>query len=296
MVKTWKADSLFPRLIEFYKHAETLTGGKFFFSMPVYRPFVSIAEQNEWMGKSADEAYRDYIEQINTNPVFDTVKDTYGGIVLKQCGYVNTAAYIDAVRKLICTRGLLLEKEFDENLLTINDDAVNYNGHESKRIIFCQGVKSLQNPWFGRVPVKPLKGETLTIKSSWKKDVILNRGVYIVPGKHPSEWKVGATYNVKDKMPGITPEARKELEEKLDELAAFPYEVIGQNWGQRPTTADRRPVLGGHPHYKPLIIFNGLGTKGISLAPYFSDQLIQWLENEGEIDKDVNVTRFKLLY
>src|SRR5688572_337382 len=56
LVKTWLADQLFPCFHRFYRDAETLTGKKFFHSLPLYRPFGSIEEQNEWMAKSADPA------------------------------------------------------------------------------------------------------------------------------------------------------------------------------------------------------------------------------------------------
>jgi len=52
MVKTWLADKLFPALHTHYKDAEALTGKNFFYPMPIYRPFASIEEQNELMGKS----------------------------------------------------------------------------------------------------------------------------------------------------------------------------------------------------------------------------------------------------
>src|SRR5689334_5756148 len=48
MTKTWMADTIFPYLHKFYPDVEQMTGGSFFHSKPLYRPFVSIEEQNEW--------------------------------------------------------------------------------------------------------------------------------------------------------------------------------------------------------------------------------------------------------
>jgi glycine oxidase len=104
---------------------------------------------------------------------------------------------------------------------------------------------------------------------------------------------VGSTYNFNDISVGITEAGRRELEQKLREIMTIPYEVIGQEWGLRPTTPDRRPLLGNHPESDRLIIFNGLGTKGVSLAPYFSEVLLRWLENSGSLNKDVALTRYK---
>jgi glycine/D-amino acid oxidase-like deaminating enzyme len=64
----------------------------------------------------------------------------------------------------------------------------------------------------------------------------------------------------------------------------------------RPTSPDRKPILGPHPEFENLVIFNGLGTKGVSLAPYFSDLLAAWLSGLGEIPQVVNIERFKSLY
>jgi glycine/D-amino acid oxidase-like deaminating enzyme len=133
----------------------------------------------------------------------------------------------------------------------------------------------------------------LTIKIGWEKDVIINRGVYIVPGGTPGQYRVGSTYKYDDTSEAVTEEGRQELEGKLKDLIRLPYEVVGHDWGVRPTSPDRRPVLGAHPESDRLVVFNGLGTKGVSLAPYFSEVLIHWLENKGTLNKEVAVTRYK---
>jgi glycine oxidase len=296
MTKTWLADTLFPYLHQYYREVEQETGQRFFYPMPLYRPFISIEEQNEWMARSADSAYQNYIENIYVQSFFNEVHDDLGGIVLKHCGFLSTTTYIQAVRTLIEQKAVFIASVFDESALIIHNEYVQYQGFEAEKVIFCQGAQSLTNRWFGKVPIRPLKGETLTIKSSWKKHVILNRGVYIVPGNGDECWRIGATYNANDTSTSVTENGRIELEEKLKGLVKFPYEVLGHDWGVRPTTHDKKPILGEHRDFKSLAIFNGLGTKGVSLAPYFSEVFVSWLQNLRPIDKDVNVNRFKLLY
>jgi len=109
----------------------------------------------------------------------------------------------------------------------------------------------------------------------------------------PHIWKVGATYQFNDTTRASTEQGLQALLGKLEELICFPYNVIGQSWGMRPTTPDRRPILGPHPNYNSVIIFNGLGTKGVSLAPYFSGVLTSWLENHTPINKEVDIQRYK---
>ncbi len=290
MTKTWKADLLFPYLHNFYKDAERLTGETFFYSLPLYRPFISIEEQNEWMGKSAGSELTAYIDQVYTNPIEEAVvKNPFGGLSLKQCGYLDTVKFTQAVRRYISQNATLQEEAFDEAALTFQHSEVQYSSAQARRIIFCQGSKALSGKLFSWLPIRPLKGETLTIKTDPIISSIYNRGVYVVPGI----WKVGATYQGSDLTSSITEGARIELTEKLNELVAFPYEVTAQSWGIRPTTPDRKPILGPHPDIAEAVIFNGLGTKGVSLAPYFSGVLAASLENGAPINKEVDIDRYK---
>jgi glycine oxidase len=292
-VKTWLADEIFPYLERFYGEVEKRTGKKFLFPKLLYRPFASIHDQNEWMGKSSDEMYAQYIDQVKTKPQYAELHDPFGGILLKQSGFLNTSTYLSAVREMIRENCLVWEEMFNDELLDISENFVFYKDVTARKIIFCQGERSFQNKWFGAVPIRPLKGETIVIKSDWKTDLIVNRGVYIVPGNKPGEYRVGSTYKYNDRSPLATQEGLTELQGKLNDLLHVPYEICEHEWGVRPTTIDRRPILGSHPIYENLIIFNGLGTKGVSLAPYFSEVLIRWLENREPLNKEVSVARYK---
>jgi glycine oxidase len=291
--KTWLADELFTYLHSFYKQAEELTESHFFHSMPLYRPFISVEEQNEWMGKSAEPAYRAFIDTSYTKPFLaDQVQNSLGGILVKQCGYLDTIQFLKGVKNYIREHAIFLEEDFNEHDLDLKGDTVKYKSLSAAKIIFCEGVQAGSSAIFSWLPIRPLKGETLSIRTLAKVDVVFNRGVYVVP----TIWKVGATYEFTDLTPTVTQQGREELIEKLNELIKFPYEIVNQEWGFRPTTPDRRPILGPHPEYSNAVIFNGLGTKGVSLAPYFSEVLINWLENDTPINKEVDIQRYKPYY
>ena len=292
--RTWMAAELFSYLHKFYRDAEVLTGKKFFHEMSIYRPFASVAEQNDWMGKSTDEGIHEFVERITLQPSYGSLlHDQFGGLFLKQSGFINAAIFLDSVTELVKGRGIFWRENFDDENLKMSGDFVEYKGVKASRIIFCQGERTSSNKWFAKAPVRPLKGETLRIKIDWKKDVILNRGVYMVPENVKGEFKVGATYNFKDSLEETTSEGRKELVEKLEAFLNMPFEVLGQDWGIRPTSFDRKPLLGCHKESERLVFFNGLGTKGVTLAPYFSDMLARWLENSAPINKEVALTRYK---
>lgn len=296
MKKTWIADLLFESLHNFYTEAERLTGHHFFFPMPLYRPFDSVEEQNEWMARSVDEYYRPFIDRVFTQEQSKgLLNDPYGGLLLKQSGFLNTRRFLGAVASWLSSKGFLLNTFFEERLLQIEDKEVAFGGLTADRIVFCQGIFTRDSKLFGWVPVTPLKGETFTIKVSLPENMIINRGVYLVP-EGSGLWKAGATYFYRDTDPGNSADGREELEKKISDLLCIEYEVMKLEWGIRPASPDRRPILGVHPAYPRVFIFNGLGTKGVSLAPHFSKVFASCLENNAPLNEEVNIERYKSVY
>ena len=296
MLKAWKADVIFPYLHEFYTTIEKQTGSFFFNPMPFYRPFPSIEEQNAWMGRSVDATLSSYVQHVATSSMFaDQVRDPFGGIVLSNCGYVDTVMFTDITREFLQSSDSYKQEEFDIDKIGITENSITYSGVEASKIIFCNGTRAMQNKYFRWLPFKPLKGETIDVQLKKNPEQIYNRGVYLVPGKNNKYSRVGATYN-REVSEGNSEEGLAELHQKLKELLVIPYETINQHWGIRPAIDDRKPVLGTHPEYNNVLIFNGLGTKGVSLAPYFSGQLAAWMDGKINLDKEVNINRYKSLY
>lgn len=294
--QSWKAAELFPYLFEFYSRAENFLNCRFFHPVPIYRPFSSVQEQNEWMARSAENGLGKFIEKIFTSSAYAQSKDRFGGVLTRQSGYLNVNLFTSTVRKLLVHQNSLAQNHFHGKYLAYKVDGVSYNDIAASNIIFCDGMHSLKNQIFEWLPLRPLKGETLLISMDQKPELIYNRGVYIVPTEGDGRYLVGATYDPLSKTEGITQTSRIELEEKLQELIQTPYKIIEQNWGIRPTSPDRRPMLGSHPDRKFVITFNGLGTKGVSLAPYFSNMLAEWMDGKTELPLDINIERFKALY
>jgi glycine oxidase len=268
--KTWQAEKLFPRLYHFYKEIEKQTHSSFFIEQPLYRPFISIEEQNTWMALTEDTGIKPFIQQIFLGPGgYAGVKDKFGGIVVKQSGFIRTDTFVKATREFFRHKNAWKTEKLDYDKIAFidNNTHVVYKEFLAHKIIFCEGVSSLKNPWLWWVPVKPLKGETLTIETNITNKVIVNRGVYAVPQLLGHTFKIGATY---DNQPteGTTEKGKIELCEKWESICSEPYRMVEQNWGLRPTSTDRKPIIGLHPENKTIGILNGLGTKGVTLAPY----------------------------
>ena len=72
----------------------------------------------------------------------------------------------------------------------------------------------------------------------------------------------------------------------------LPYTILKHQAAIRPTVADRRPFVGFLHNKAHIGIFNGLGTKGVSLAPFFAQQLVQHMVEQKSLMKEVDINRF----
>jgi glycine/D-amino acid oxidase-like deaminating enzyme len=296
LTKTWLADLLFPYLHQFYQQTSHQLKSPFFFPTRLYRPFLTVEEQNEWMGVSSDDRLLKFIEHVYTTSQFNSqVHDPLGGLLVREAAYVQTPVFLSSVRAYLLQHDSFEEKMIADQDIQMESDKVVVSGFTADHLIFCNGIAARNTSWFNWVPLQALKGETLTVTSKEDPQVVYNRSVYLVPSMG-GMFRVGATYNWKDVTPGITATAREELEQSLRQLVTFECQVQRQDWGIRPTIADRKPILGPHPFWQRLWFFNGLGTKGVSLSPYFAAQLAEVLCGTGEIHPQVNINRFYPLY
>lgn len=296
MVKTWKCDQLFNYLIPFYKQLEERLGTRFLIEKPIYRPFASTEELNEWMGKSAEEIYSPYIKEVSAKSIYGSdIRDSHGGILLNQSGYLDTASMISTYKEFLISSNQYSSEKFDFAQLNVTLSGISYKNVIAKHIVFCDGRLLGSNPYFNWLPLRPVKGELLFVKTSCDFDVVYNRGVFVIPLSN-GICKVGATYDHENLSEEITSEAKSELIRRLKQLAVFDFEVVDQKAGIRPATKDRKPFVGIHPAHKNLVIFNGLGAKGVSLAPFYANQLLNHLEHGHDLDAEVNIERFFSLF
>lgn len=293
LVKSWMADELIPFSDKFYKEAEQFLDQEFYWKKEIVKIFAEENEKNFWLKKANSEDARNYLSKTITTDFFsDVVNNPIG------CAFVNDAAnlfvvkFLDDFRNYFSTHQILLDEFFDFDQLKVGSDSVSYKEFSAKKIIFCEGYKILDNPYFSWIPFKPAKGEVLIVKiENLPTDKIINKGVYILP-IGDDLFIVGTTYDWINLNDTPTEKARKEISEKLSKVIKVPFEIIDQQAGVRPSVSDRRPVIGLHPEHGSLGVFNGMGTKGVMLAPYFSKQFIDFLLNKVPLNKEVDIGRF----
>jgi glycine/D-amino acid oxidase-like deaminating enzyme len=297
LVKTWLADELFPYASAFYSDLEKKLNADFLHPMSVFRPFRSIEEQNTYLAQSADKSILPYIgDNKETGSVSDYVHAAFGGLEVIRSGWVDLPLLLDKSKEYFALNEQYIEAKFDFADLQISADHISWKGTAYGKIILCQGFAATRNHLFNWLPFTPVKGQLLEIATEEAlKPFIVNQGIFILPSAGRTS-KVGATYSWDPLDWEVTEEAAQELENKLRSLLIVPYEITGQAAGIRPSVRDRRPLIGVHPDYRNVCIFNGLGTKGVTLAPFFANQFIRNLENGKELNPLVNIQRYFSLY
>jgi glycine oxidase len=292
-VKSHKADLVIPFAVDFYRRFETIRGNAFFHQMDVLQLFSSPSVLNSWYGRAADPEYKEYIgEFVGKGSISTAIRAPHGGVMLKQCGYLDTVGFLEAVRDVLKSRNSWENGQVLTEELEFINDAVLWRNSSFDYVIFCGGSAAAGNSMFSFLPFRPVKGEILNFKASdLQLDYIVNNGNYIVPVA-PGTFRVGATNSWDETGDDPTEPARQLLETWLKETIQVAYTITGHAAGMRPAVLDRKPLIGFHPNHRQVVIFNGLGSKGVMLAPYFANQLITALDGNGAIDQEVDINRF----
>lgn len=290
MVKTWLADALFPYLTDFYQEAAQTLGMQFLYPMPIFRPFVTAQEHVTWLTRSTKTGYTDFIAKVASAPYHrDNIVHPYGGIVLKQSGYLDVKSFLKATKAYLQDRNAYIEADFVYDHVRLGTH-VSYQDVSACQVIFCEGPQAMHNPFFSTLPLRLVKGEVLLVALQQSCEMIYNRQVFVLP-KADNHAVVGATYDWQDLSLTSTAKAKQTLEGKLRNTLRLAYTVRDQWAGIRPATFDRRPLIGLHPRYPQVGIFNGLGAKGVSLAPFFAKKFVEHLLLDCTLPREVQLSR-----
>jgi glycine oxidase len=293
IVKSWMVNDVLPMANELYAKMEEAFGKKFHFKREIVKLFISEEERSFWNSKSAQADLSHFLSsELAMSFHTDFIHNPYGCSFVKQSGYADVNVLLDSMKNYLIQLESYQLTKFDFDALTLLPSGVEYKGIKATKILFCEGYKVTSNPYFNWLPMVLTKGEILQVRiPNFECEKVVNKGVFILP-LGGDLFKVGATYEWKDLSESPTERGKSELVEKLKQVIKVPFEVVAHEAGVRPTVKDRRPVIGMHPDYPQLGIFNGMGTKAVLLAPYFALEFCTYLEGGSVLNKEVDVKRF----
>ena len=286
-IPSHNAHQYFPKAIERYREIEQKLDANFLEVKPILRLFSNEEVKHDWQIKFSNTNMDRYISRFFDCNTYPFLNDNNGSAEVYPSAHIDLPTFLDKSREYFKAESLLLEERFDFSQFDPNQGV--YKLLQSDRVIFCEGFRVKDNPYFKSLPLSPTKGEVMTIRipSLENFDKIISKGVYILPlGNHL--YVVGATYNHTDLTDELTTEGQSFLRDKISDILSVKYEVISSFAGVRPTVKDRKTLIGLHPKYDKIGVFNGLGTRGAlqgpSLSAEFSAVLVGIQKNTQNID------------
>ncbi|MBW8686564.1 NAD(P)/FAD-dependent oxidoreductase [Chitinophaga rhizophila] len=287
----WEYDNIYPVAVKVYRELEALLGIPVFIERDIYNVLPSAQLRQAFTERTTGLSYMEDVSPERLASYEQWLDQPFGAAIVKG-GTVLLHHLLPAWRDYLISRNSLNESRFDLNLLEVNATGVKYGDITARYLIFCEGAAIVNNPWFNYVPFLLNKGEVLYVEvPGFSTPDIIKRSVSLVPRGEDTYW-VGSTFawNFPDEAPTV--DKRAFLENGLQQLLKVPYKILEQQAAVRPSGTDRRPIIGMHPVSRVLGIFNGLGTKGSSLAPAIAAEFAAHLLQNTPLRPDIDIKRF----
>ena len=292
----WKSDKFLNYALTYYYELQDLVQTKIIHRTPIFRILNNKREQNDWSCACSKPFLKNYLNNnLISGENFNGIRAPFNYGEVKNSAKVDNVALISLYQKKIIPNQYINCK-MDHTKLEFNSEGILYKGIQAKKIVFCEGFQNVKNPFFNYLPIVGTKGEMLIIKCERLTDEVIFKGpIFLCPIGERKFW-VGATFNREDKTTSITKKGSEWLLSKLDKFLNLPYQVLEHKAQIRSTVIDRRPLLGIHPLNNKLFVLNGMGTRGVLMAPLLSQWLYEYIENQSKLPEAADIKRFENNY
>lgn len=277
----------------FYPAQEKLLDTPFFRKRSFVRLLKNKEEALTLKKRIEDPSFQPYIPQVYPAHHFDYLQDEWGSFAVDSVYTLDVGAFLQKAKAYFAAHSCLIPKAFVQPLPPVGS-RVSWEGYTFKTVIFCEGHAASAKPLFSWLPFRPAKGEILTLDLlQGFPDVIINKEKWLIP-IGPTRLKVGATYSWEDLESGPSLQAKAELLETLREIlhvGYFPF-LLNHEAAVRPCTQDAQPFIGRHPQHPFAFIFNGFGSRGTLLIPFYAEHLAQYILHQKPLPKEADIRRY----
>ena len=291
IVRTWRIEELLPYAGKAYNTIGTELKASLIKQSAIIDFHPSLQMKEAYEKRQPEEP--DYLQFTNSEEWAEYFQFYFGAGKISPCLLIDIQTLLRKWQDKLHHENLLLSETFHIRDCVIHEDCVEYKNITASKIIFCDGAVGTENPYFKNLPFALNKGEALIASiPDLSADYIYKQGISIVPWKNGLFW-VGSNYqwDFKDDKP--SPAFKDNVTKQLKNWLKIPFEITDHLAAIRPANVERRPFVGLHPTHKSVGIFNGMGTKGCSLAPFFGKQFADYLTEDKPLCPEVDVKRFE---
>lgn len=295
LVKTDGVDSYLPTAIALFDVLSDFFGVRFFHPKPLHRLFKSDDEKEQWKKRFNQLGYDGYIgNKVNVTAESGAKYRELPGFEQKQCGHLDTVLLLDTLRKYFKQKDCFVNAALYSDELTLSATHVSWGNYKVNTVVFCNGYELQKNKWFSWLPMYAVQGEVLTLETSALiPEQIIQFGKWLLPLGN-NQFKLGATWQWSPLDLVSNPDKKSELLDACSDY--FPNlqgaKIVQHHVGVRPGTKDRKPFLGRHPHSHHLAVFNGFGSKGSLMIPWYSQHFSRFLMGQGAIPPHSDIKRY----
>lgn len=292
VVRTWEIETLMPYAVEAYSSFGKVLGTSLIRQCNILDFHATVQMKMAFQERMEEEkAYLKIPDNPNQydhyfNPVFGVTE-------IDPCWLIHIHELLSGWRNKLKEQNALLEEKFILADATIGLEKITYQSYSAQKIIFCDGTDGFENPYFKLLPYARNKGQALTVSiPDLPPTNIYKQGISIVPWKDGLFW-VGSSYEWDFEHTHPTSDFKDRVTAQLRSWLKLPFAVEDHIAAERPANMERRPFVGLHPVHTSVGVFNGMGTKGCSLAPYFAHQFANHLIEGSSIHPQADVQRFR---
>ncbi|MDQ6984250.1 MAG: FAD-dependent oxidoreductase [Ghiorsea sp.] len=260
----------------FYQSIEQALNISCFHEKPMFRLFFSPKEQERCKKRQKDEIYADFLTK---KPIPLTINHEHGGIVQQHTAWLDTNTLLDALHQYFVQQHCIRYQKYTPQ-------------KTEQTVIYCEGYQMMNNPLFSWLPLQPAHGEIISCRTGKTlPDAIINKSKWLLPTS-PNTCRIGATYDTEITTPTLLETSKSQLLTFAKDVfkETYAFEVIQHQAGIRPTTLDKQPFIGFHPRQQNIGIFNGFGSRGSLMIPWYANQLCH-----NNIPAKANINRYDAL-
>lgn len=286
--KVWNAEIQLESVRKTFSDLSNYLGENFIIEESLVRIFHDDKERIEWSKRSKREDLECILDKTFIS--LDHVENPFDAGQVQHSFRIDVPAFFSSFYEYLEEHQYLIKDSFQYNALDLENRK--YKDIVFNNIVFCEGVKVKDNPLFNHLPISGNKGHSLKVKIDGRIDPYIIKKKFFLFNLLDNIYFVGGTYERDQLTNDISAGSVLKLKEGLEEVYNSKYDFIEANAAFRAVVPDRRPILGRHPDYQNVFVFNGMGARGVMNSCYFSDMLYQYIENGSEIITDVHINRY----
>lgn len=293
MVRSWLIDQLLPTAIEEYTAIGNESGEQVVTVTDIIDCYTSSDDKRQFYDRALADSEFLYVDDLSGtfNQYFHL---PFGTGQIKPALHIRIGTILNHWRSRLDASGMLAKTSFNLQECQISPESVTWKGTKASGIIFCDGQAANSNPYFHMLPWSKDKGEVLiaSIPTLPGNHIYRYGHISLVPWDGGLFW-IGASHDWKYETTDPTDAFRTNTISILEKWLKVPFQIVDHRSSLRPANFDRKPFVGFHPQAQNVGIFNGMGGKGFSMAPYYARQFAAYINTGEPIMSDVSIERYK---